>query len=216
MNPGIDSFGYRISKTTPSENDPHRVVGWCFLLPKHFFNVWLYGFLYYKAENGFGKAPFATGDTQSHEKKLLWKVLQLAAGPGNSLWTSMGQAEGLLGRCGKRNKWGKKRCKWPEVIWWEEEINKGSKASGKAKKESRSYSQYRGHWVSHKALYLPLLWCYLTFKMVNRLYKDCWFTKWRCCKLTWRQSRAVQGERAWRVGEHWFPSHFAGESFLGG
>lgn len=40
---------------------------------QHFFNVWLHGFYNPKWENGFGKAPFAIGDTQSHQEKLLWK-----------------------------------------------------------------------------------------------------------------------------------------------
>lgn len=112
------------------------------------------------------------------------------------MWDRQRVSWGGMGRERSGCLWEKGRCKWLRVIWWEEGINMGPKAAGRAKKEHLSCSQYLRHWVSLKALHLPLFWCYLTFKMVNRLYNICWFTKWRHCKLTWRQSWAALGEQA--------------------
>lgn len=177
-----------------------RGVGGFSLFSPHFFSVHLYRFLNYTVGKWNLERQRFQFEIYIHILRSLfgkssswWLGLEI---PCEQVWDRQRASWGRMGRERGRKKkkwcwWEKKRCKWLKEIWCEEKTNKGSKALEKAKKENLHYSQYCSHWVSHKALYLPLLWCYLTFKMVNHFYNICWFTKWRHCKLTWRQSGAA-------------------------
>lgn len=63
--------------------------------------------------------PEIHGITQGHIKTSFSESPPAGTGPADSRGPVLGGG-GPPGRCGKRGsgcRWGKERCKWPEVIW---------------------------------------------------------------------------------------------------